>query len=515
MRRCADAERHGSSPLARGLRLGDEFANVSEGIIPARAGFTPRCSVTSCTHTDHPRSRGVYHLLHDERGHIVGSSPLARGLPASCFLPVLLPADHPRSRGVYACSILPLAVSAGSSPLARGLLSPSQHEIPRSGIIPARAGFTEDFGVGHFEFPDHPRSRGVYAQSSVWMIVMMGSSPLARGLPRECRKNIGPGGGIIPARAGFTARPTRPAGSSTDHPRSRGVYGCDSPQPGLETGSSPLARGLLIAYGIHLRSQGIIPARAGFTFSLAARSSRSADHPRSRGVYGCVSLQSCFLAGSSPLARGLPGGCGSWRQSSQDHPRSRGVYAPPLGYPVEGMGSSPLARGLPQAAMEKSNTERIIPARAGFTYAPPAKTRAWGDHPRSRGVYWTVWTDGIVVVGSSPLARGLPIINVETDEMIGIIPARAGFTRACPPEEDWWEDHPRSRGVYICPGRRIRKMGGSSPLARGLPQRDVFARPEDRIIPARAGFTNLLAHFFLMASGSSPLARGLRWHGLS
>ena len=50
-------------------------------------------------------------------------------------------------------------------------------------------------------------------------------------------------------------------------------------------------------------------------------------------------------------------------------------------------------------------------------------------------------------------------------------------------------DHPRSRGVYNWGTLAINKYGGSSPLARGLPRRDVHHLDDSGIIPARAGFT--------------------------
>ena len=50
-------------------------------------------------------------------------------------------------------------------------------------------------------------------------------------------------------------------------------------------GSSPLARGLLIGRGDSPEAAGIIPARAGFTDVVEAVAGGGADHPRSRGVY--------------------------------------------------------------------------------------------------------------------------------------------------------------------------------------------------------------------------------------
>ena len=53
-----------------------------------------------------------------------------------------------------------------------------------------------------------------------------------------------------------------------------------------------------------------------------------------------------------------------------------------------------------------------------------------------------------MVMGSSPLARGLPVEELEGGTRFGIIPARAGFTVRRPPPEQMVRDHPRSRGVY-------------------------------------------------------------------
>ena len=52
-------------------------------------------------------------------------------------------------------------------------------------------------------------------------------------------------------------------------------------------------------------------------------------------------------------------------------------------------GSSPLARGLPLEDKEKMISDRIIPARAGFTPGVVLSDISNRDHPRSRGVYST------------------------------------------------------------------------------------------------------------------------------
>ena len=195
----------------------------------------------------------------------------------------------------------------------------------RSGIIPARAGFTPTASHGDSHTRDHPRSRGVYRPARRERAQSHGSSPLARGLLGQHRCHGG-GRGIIPARAGFTTLVETAMRTRRDHPRSRGVYSRSPARPSRLCGSSPLARGLPIILLAALAASGIIPARAGFTGSSRASRSGSRDHPRSRGVYPRAIASSTVAGGSSPLARGLP--------------------------PVDG---------------EPERSVGIIPARAGFT----------------------------------------------------------------------------------------------------------------------------------------------------
>ena len=172
------------------------------GIIPARAGFTSSRASMTPSARDHPRSRGVYPKGTDFSVPVRGSSPLARGL---------LPLDSTQSSDRR--------------------------------IIPARAGFTRGRSSRPAGGPDHPRSRGVYIRRMRTAFGKVGSSPLARGLRRR-RPHLPPRSGIIPARAGFTAPPGLARRSVPDHPRSRGVYCVVHVEEQGHHGSSPLARGL-------------------------------------------------------------------------------------------------------------------------------------------------------------------------------------------------------------------------------------------------------------------------------
>ena len=314
----------GSSPLARGLLQVRVPSGAGAGIIPARAGFTSR-----------------------HRARWPGCS------------------DHPRSRGVYSGGVLAESGPDGSSPLARGLPPGLASGRLSVGIIPARAGFTCRRRHACRPPPDHPRSRGVYINPGTWTGDMYGSSPLARGL-RRCGAGQVPGPRIIPARAGFTPSPSPAPAARRDHPRSRGVYSLIGFPNMTGDGSSPLARGLRDLTLLHRLPEGIIPARAGFTSDEVTATRMAADHPRSRGVYAEELRARAGDGGSSPLARGLPGGPGP---------------------------EDPL--------------RRIIPARAGFTPRCRPWRRRRTDHPRSRGVYQAIDASDATNKGSSPLARGL------------------------------------------------------------------------------------------------------------
>ena len=233
----------------------------------------------------------------------------------------------------------------------------------------------------------------------------------------------------------------------------------------------------------------IIPARAGFTGGEGIGGVHFRDHPRSRGVYAPPAGTYYVPDGSSPLARGLLLQGHRRHRLLVDHPRSRGVYDQRRLAQPRQHGSSPLARGLRVTCVTVRRLDRIIPARAGFTRVFVSSRVAFRDHPRSRGVYPSACRALRPALGSSPLARGLRERQDEGLGVDGIIPARAGFTRRPRGTERRCSDHPRSRGVYVRALTRLFRGVGSSPLARGLRAGPAAQGRDGRIIPARAGFT--------------------------
>ena len=257
------------------------------------------------------------------------------------------------------------------------------------------------------------------------------------------------------------------------------------------------------------------------------------DHPRSRGVYVYARDEETILAGSSPLARGLPVRGQDDVALGRIIPARAGFTSEERESPRRCAGSSPLARGLPGLAGGDRAPVGIIPARAGFTGRVASRRRRARDHPRSRGVYHQRRSRWRVRGGSSPLARGLrargPARPRPRRHRRRIIPARAGFTGWPPQRRSSSEDHPRSRGVYYSWCGYPFYAAGSSPLARGLRTCPCTGSWPRRIIPARAGFTiewlspitktkdhprsrGVYARppaIPFLPGGSSPLARGL------
>ena len=193
--------------------------------------------------------------------------------------------------------------------------------------------------------------------------------------------------------------------------------------------------------------------------------------------------------GSSPLARGLLPRIPCFGYPKRIIPARAGFTGRGRRGSWSGCGSSPLARGLREAVSELVGGGGIIPARAGFTGEVGVRAVHFRDHPRSRGVYISRYVDSLLSKGSSPLARGLPRPRTATIRPCRIIPARAGFTFASALLRATSQDHPRSRGVYTNSFPHGSISHGSSPLARGLPWEMPWKVLAGRIIPARAGFT--------------------------
>ena len=133
---------------------------------------------------------------------------------------------------------------------------------------------------------------------------------------------------------------------------------------------------------------------------------------------------------------------------------------------------------------------RFIPACAGNASDGTAIAISIAVHPRMRGERHEIDDYCAAHYGSSPHARGTPIMKKTIIALSRFIPACAGNARTFLPREFQQTVHPRMRGERTDGLPGFPSVCGSSPHARGTPVGE-FARPEiSRFIPACAGNAN-------------------------
>ncbi len=150
-------------------------------------------------------------------------------------------------------------------------------------------------------------------------------------------------------------------------------------------------------------------------------------------------------------------------------------------------GSSPHARGTPVVRSSHALTARIIPACAGNATLHGMANFYMSDHPRMRGERCVRIDPRSVVVGSSPHARGTRLAEDARGRLARIIPACAGNARPPRPMCASRADHPRMRGERQPKPHQSVRVAGSSPHARGTHSGKAWAWRRPRIIPACAG----------------------------
>jgi len=157
---------------------------------------------------------------------------------------------------------------------------------------------------------------------------------------------------------------------------------------GWSFGSSPRARGTLVAvlHGCHTTR--IIPACAGNTCTGTMPGSRSPDHPRVRGEHAIASLAAGGCGGSSPRARGTPKGFRTHGLGGRIIPACAGNTSERGLDQSTSAGSSPRARGTRCQRRALGLQLRIIPACAGNTVSGILPAWPGADHPRVRGEHF-------------------------------------------------------------------------------------------------------------------------------
>ena len=258
-------------------------------------------------------------------------------------------------------------------------------------------------------------------------------------------------------------------------------------------GSSPHARGAPHDRVSETLVCGIIPACAGSTTARSRPRRTPRDHPRMRGEHVASFTRRLLSGGSSPHARGARRSRSARMRSTRIIPACAGSTASAVTQRKWSLGSSPHARGAHAIWRSLCLCQGIIPACAGSTRPVSRSGRGSGDHPRMRGEHCDNAVTHSINWGSSPHARGAPERGRRESRCFGIIPACAGSTSAGPCRSCRPQDHPRMRGEHrMIPGTSLGEMG-SSPHARGALAGHRRNPPAKGIIPACAGSTRLHA----------------------
>ena len=132
------------------------------------------------------------------------------------------------------------------------------------------------------------------------------------------------------------------------------------------------------------------------------------------------------------------------------------------------------------------------------------------DHPRACGANFRPVSRGCSRFGSSPRVRGKRCKLRQLKQQIRIIPARAGQTNIESTLRYRRTDHPRACGANLFGFWVASRWDGSSPRVRGKRSRSCPPRTRRRIIPARAGQTQTAFQNMEKGVGSSPRVRGKR-----
>ena len=195
------------------------------------------------------------------------------------------------------------------------------------------------------------------------------------------------------------------------------------------------------------------------------------------------------MPGLIPARAGRTSASRTASQRARAHPRSRGADIAIALIGLVMKGSSPLARGGPADVRVCRAGPGLIPARAGRTPLARSSPRRCRAHPRSRGADAGVTTRGGGAPGSSPLARGGPLRVGDDEQAKGSSPLARGGPKGCDPHGEVHVAHPRSRGADDDDAYAAVSTKGSSPLARGGHAGRGGLVGCRGLIPARAGRT--------------------------
>ena len=278
---------------------------------------------------------------------------------------------------------------------------------------------------------------------------------------------------ITPAHAGKTLLSLSALMRDADHPRACGENRYKCYEDKVPIGSPPRMRGKHSIDSAVLKLLRITPAHAGKTLLRRINALVKADHtPAHAGKTSPTTPRLC---------------------SRPDHPRACGENPSVRVSRFTTPGSPPRMRGKHEVLPSIRKHGRITPAHAGKTSRPAAALRSQTDHPRACGENGIGLPRAGLSIGSPPRMRGKRRQTIDNNSGARITPAHAGKTLPEVPTHRPGADHPRACGENS-PVNNVRTTrGGSPPRMRGKQQVSITTVHSERITPAHAGKTLMLA----------------------
>ena len=210
--------------------------------------------------------------------------------------------------------------------------------------------------------------------------------------------------------------------------------------------------------------------------------------PRARGAHP-PGEDHCGVYRITPACAGSTCERGRARSHPSDHPRLRGEHFASASFGSSTTGSPPPARGAQIVGAVGPVARRITPACAGSTCRQSVRTLPDRDHPRLRGEHPYLSCCPIGPAGSPPPARGAHTLTFCDGSKDRITPACAGSTRLVALEPPVRQDHPRLRGEHSPAALVQMSVTGSPPPARGALSVGEARHRIVGITPACAGST--------------------------
>ena len=169
-----------------------------------------------------PLAWGI-HLVKDGEGKITRITPTCVGNTRRSRFAAKVGRDHPHLRGEYLVAIQTKLLTKGSPPLAWGIPCVINNTSVDKGITPTCVGNTL-IRLGQLtSVEDHPHLRGEYPMPRPLMLAQLGSPPLAWGIQKLKKWQIGMLR-ITPTCVGNTRERLANSFGTGDHPHLRGEY---------------------------------------------------------------------------------------------------------------------------------------------------------------------------------------------------------------------------------------------------------------------------------------------------